>query len=291
MNLLLIGSTGYIGTAVADALEANGHQVVPLVRPSETSTSPRQRIGDLADLPSLREAVTDDIDGIVHTSAPLGDWSADTAAVDVLLDALGDDGVFVYLSGTWVLGASQPDAPASESSPPAPIALVAGREKVETSVLGSPRRGIVVRSGIAYGRGGGIPALMRQWAADGNARWVNDGTDTDTAWATVHVDDLADLIALAVAEAPGGSLLHAVAGASVNVAAIARAADAAAGGNGTAISWPARDAERALGSEFTEALALTQHVTAGRALELGWSPRRRAIIEEYHQGSYAGPGK
>ncbi len=289
MNLLLIGSTGYIGTAVADALEANGHQVVPLVRASETSTSPHQRIGDLADLPSLREAVTDDIDGIVHTASPLGNWSADTAAVDVLLDALGDDGVFVYLSGTWVLGASQPDAPVSESSPPAPIALVAGREKVETSVLGSSRRGIVVRSGIAYGRGGGIPALMRQWAADGNARWVNDGTDT--AWATVHVDDLADLIALAVAEAPGGSLLHAVAGASVDVAAIARAADAAAGGNGTATSWPARDAEHALGSEFTEALALAQHVTAERALELGWSPRRLAIIEEYHQGSYAGPGK
>ena len=289
--------------------------MVPLVRPSETSTSPHQRIGDLADLPSLREAVTDDIDGIVHTAAPLGDWSADTAAVDVLLDALSEDGVFVYLSGTWVLGASQPDAPASESSPPAPIALVAGREKVETSVLGSPRRGIVVRSGIAYGRGGGIPALMRQWAADGNARWVNDGTDTDTAWATVHVDDLADLIALAAAEDgdvfPANSLrgVHvmviddepsvrdlvaltlAKCGASVTVAAIARAADAAAGGTGTAISWPARDAERALGSEFTEALALTQHVTAGRALELGWNPRRRAIIEEYHQGSYAGPGK
>ena len=288
MKLLHIGSTGYIGAAVADALEANGHQVVPLVRRSETSTSTHLRVGDLADLPSLRDAVTEDIDGIVHTAAPLGDWSADTAAVDVLLDALGDDRVFVYLSGTWVLGASQPDAPASESSPPAPIALVAGREKVEAAVLGSPRRGIVVRSGIAYGRGGGIPALMRQWAADGNPRWVDDGTDT--AWATVHVDDLADLIALAVAQAPRRSLLHAVAGASVNVAAIAGAADVAAGGNGTAFPWPARDAERALGSEFTEALALTQHVTAERALALGWIPRCRAIIEEYRQGSYAGPG-
>ena len=109
MKLLHIGSTGYIGAAVADALEANGHQVVPLVRRSETSTSTHLRVGDLADLPSLRDAVTEDIDGIVHTAAPSGDWSADTAAVDVLLDALGDDRVFSSTSAAP--GYSVPPSP------------------------------------------------------------------------------------------------------------------------------------------------------------------------------------
>jgi nucleoside-diphosphate-sugar epimerase len=114
---LHIGSTGYIGSAVTRALGQAGHDVVELLRPSQghSLSDHRIRIGDLTDLRSLRDAVTDDIDGVVHTGAPLGDWTADALAVRTLLDDLRADGMFVYLSGTWVLGAAHADGPSPKA--------------------------------------------------------------------------------------------------------------------------------------------------------------------------------
>ena len=83
MKLLHIGSTGYIGSAVSQALAQAGHDVVELLRPSQggSLSDHRIRIGDLTDLASLRGALTDDIDGVVHTGAPLGDWTADSVGL------------------------------------------------------------------------------------------------------------------------------------------------------------------------------------------------------------------
>jgi len=286
MKLLHIGSTGYIGSAVTRSLTRAGHDVVGLVRPSEAGLPTHRpiRVGDLGDLPSLRDAVTEDIDGIVHTGAPLGDWSADALAVRTLLDVLRADGAFVYLSGTWVLGAAAV-RPSIESSPARPIGIVDGREDVESAVLESGRRGIVVRAGIAHGLAGGIPGLLVDWARQaGHGRYVSDGADP--TWATVHVEDLADLITIALAQAPSGTLLHGVSESAVPAADIARAADLAAGGSGRAAPWPRREAQVHLGPDFTDALALSQHVTADRALALGWRPTRPSIIDELATGSY-----
>lgn len=287
MKVLHIGSTGYIGTAVTRSLAQAGHEVVGLVRPSEVGSPTDRpiRVGDLTDLDSLRDGVTEDIDGIVHTGAPLGDWTADALAVRTLLDGLRRDGTFVYLSGTWVLGAAAADRPTAESSPTRPISIVDGREEVEAAVLESDRRGIVVRAGIAHGLAGGIPGLLVEWARQaGHGRYVRDSEDP--TWATVHVEDLADLISLALAQAPSGALLHGVSEPAVPAADIARAADLAAGGTGRAAPWPGREAQAHLGPEFTDALALSQHVTADRALALGWRPTRPSIIDELVTGSY-----
>ena len=287
MKLLHIGSTGYIGSAVSQALAQAGHDVVELLRPSQggSLSDHRIRIGDLTDLPSLRNAVTDDIDGVVHTGAPLGDWAADGLAVRTLLEVLRADGVFLYLSGTWVLGAGAADRALAESTPAQPISIVDGRQEVESAVLESGRRGIVVRAGIAHGLAGGIPGLLVEWARQaGLGRYVSDGQDP--TWATVHVDDLADLITIALAQAPSGTLLHGVSEPAVPVADIARAADLAAGGTGRAAPWPEREAQVHLGPGFSEALSLSQHVTADRALALGWRPTRPSIIDELAAGSY-----
>jgi len=287
MKLLHIGSTGYIGSAVRRSLVDAGHDIVDLLRPSEagTLTDRRIRTGDLADPASLRAAVTDDIDGVVHTGAPLDDWTADALAVRTLLDGLRADGTFVYLSGTWVLGAAAAGEPSAESSPYRPISIVDGREQVEAAVLASGRRGIVVRAGIAHGLAGGIPSLLVEWARQaGHGRYVSDGADP--TWATVHVEDLADLITIALAHAPTGTVLHGVSEPAVSAADIARAADLAAGGTGRAAPWPGQEAVTGLGPDFARALALSQHVTAERALALGWRPRRPSIIDELVTGSY-----
>lgn len=290
MKVLLIGSTGYIGRAVARALEQADHTVVPLVRdagrplPPDLSSSDVV-IGDLSDTASLRAAVTPDVDAVVHAGAPLGDWAADTSAVTVLLNRIRPGGAFVYVSGTWVVGPSSAGRVLDEQSPTRPIDIVAGREAVENAVLSSSTRGVVVRAGIVHGLGGGIPRLLVDWARErGHGLFVAGATDP--SWAAVHLEDLADLVVLAVSQAPRGTVLHAVTEPSVPVVEISRAADVAAGGEGRAVPWHLEEAEVALGPAFAQALALGQHVSAARARSLGWRPARPGLLDDLRRGSY-----
>ncbi|WP_392545296.1 NAD-dependent epimerase/dehydratase family protein [Oryzobacter telluris] len=288
MKILLIGSSGYIGGAVSRSLDLAGHAVVPMLRPSSRDGGQRTghevRYGDLTDPNSLRVAVAAGIDGVVHVGAPLEDWSADASAVGAMLTALRPGGVFVYLSGTWVLGHSTVGA-LDESAPVAPARIVAGRHLVERAVLDSTRRGVVIRAGIVHGLGGGIPRMLVEWAdADGRGRYVGD--DSSPSWATVHVEDLAELVTLAVAGAGAGTVLHGVTEPSVSVKAIAQAADLAAGGTGDARRWPVMEASAELGADFAEALALTQNVVAPAARALGWRPFRPTIVDDLREGSY-----
>ncbi|GAA2114463.1 NAD-dependent epimerase/dehydratase family protein [Nocardioides bigeumensis] len=290
MKVLVIGATGYIGSAATQALERAGHQVVPFLRVGEVTpsriASADFRVGDLTDASSLRRAAQS-VDAIVHAGAPLGDWDADRDAVLALLEGLRDAGSsrLVYLSGTWVLGATTRDQVADETSPPRPIAIVHGRENVESVVRA--HGGIVVRAGVVHGRGSGIPGLLVHWAREtGTARYVV-GEDPSPVWSVVHVDDLAELLALALTDARPGELLHGVGEPAVPVSDIARAADEAAGGPGQATSWPIADAVGDLGPAFAGALALSQVVTARRAAQLGWRPSRPTISEELRTGSYA----
>jgi nucleoside-diphosphate-sugar epimerase len=291
LRILLIGGTGYIGSSVARALQAAGHTVVLLVRtaPDESGAESGDRgtvVGDLTDPATLRAAITPDIDAVVHAGAPLGDWAADANAVSALLDRVRPGGAFVYVSGIWVLGSSTGGQLLDEDSPAHPISIVAGREAVEHAVLTSSARGVVVRAGVVHGRGGGIPRLLVDWAREhGTGRFVAGATAP--SWAVVHVEDLADLVVLALSQAAGGTILHAVAEASVPAAEAGRAADVAAGGAGQAVPWRVDEASTALGPAFAEALALNQHVSATRARSLGWRPTRPTLLDDLREGSYS----
>ncbi|MFC0842432.1 NAD-dependent epimerase/dehydratase family protein [Streptomyces noboritoensis] len=290
MKVLVLGSTGYIGSAVVQRLAAEGHQVVHFMKDaSRPPTDATMVVGDLTDPASLRAAVTDDIDAVVNLATPTGDEAVDTAAVDALTERLHGTGrAFVYTSGVWVLGATG-DAAVDEDAPTNAITIVGYRPRIEQQVLatgGEDVRAVVVRPGIAYGRGGGIPALMTGWAREhGTGRYVGSAA---TRWPMVHVDDLADLFVLAVAKASAGSVLHGVAHEAVPVAALAAAADVAAGGTGRAEPWPLEQAAEAVGGPFAEALGLNQVVSGQRAVtELGWHPSRPSVLTEL-AGGYRG---
>ena len=252
--------------------------MVGLLRPSEggSLSDHRIRIGDLTDLPSLRDALTDDIDGVVHTGAPLGDWTADALAVRTLLDGLRADGTFVYLSGTWVLGAAHADGPSAESSPSRPISIVNGREQVEAAVLESGRRGIVVRAGIAHGLAGGIPGLLVQWARHaGHGRYVSAGVKTRRGHRPRRGPRRPDRIA--VAQAPSGTVLHGVSEPAVRPR--DRPSGRPCGGRcGRAAPWPEHEAMD-ISDPTSRTRCLSQHVTADRALSLGWRPTRPSIVD------------
>ncbi len=288
MKVLLAGTTGYVGSAAAGALRGAGHEVVGLARSDEAAARLEAdgfpvRRGDLADPGSVAEAVAG-TEAVVHAAALAGD--ADAAAVRAVLAMLEGTGkTLVYVSGAWVLG-NTGDAVADEDAPTDPAALVAWRPAVEREVIAAAGRGVrsvVVRPAVVYGRGGGIPAsLVRSARRKGVVRYVGDGRQR---WSFVHVDDLADLLVLAL-EAPPGTLLHAAAGPALPAREVAEAAAEPAGARAEA--WPLDAARTTLG-DFADALALDQQVSGDRARRLlGWRPRRAGVLWELREGSYSG---
>lgn len=279
MKVLIIGGTGYLGTAVVQRLREQGHIPIVLIRhPGRAPEHVESRVGDLSDHDSVRAAVTPDIDAVVHAATPSGDWDADLAALDVLSTSLAGSTparALLYLSGVWVLGAQ--GGAADEAATPRPISLVSGRPRLEEHVRSAAGvRGVVVRPGIVHGRGGGIVQMMVDWARSGGVgRYVGD---VSVRWPMVHADDLADLVLLALERADPGAVLQAVSEPAVPVHDLAAAADLAAGGAGRAVAWSEEDAAAELGPEFAAALALDQEVVAPAARRLGWRPTRPGAV-------------
>ncbi|MFI8851104.1 NAD-dependent epimerase/dehydratase family protein [Streptomyces sp. NPDC053499] len=290
MHTLIVGAHGYLGSAAADRLMALGHQVVELVRPGNERPEGRyeRRIGDLSDPDSLSAAVTPDIDAVINLATPTGDADTDAAAVAALTDPLRGTGrPFVYTSGIWVLGATGAST-ADEDAPTDPIPIVGYRPDIERQVLATADDGVragVVRPGIVHGRGGGIPALLVDLARKHKAPVVVG--DPAVRWPMVHVDDLADLFAKVMEQAPAGTVWHGVSQSAVPVRELATAAGEAAGVSGEPRVWPLDEARAELGTQFADALALDQSVSGEQAQgRLGWRPRHPDAVADLRAGSY-----
>ncbi len=294
MKVLLLGATGYLGSTVGKHLATAGHEVVAVVRsdPARIGTKFETRAGDLRSPQMLRTVVGPDIDAVVHAAAPIGDWDADLRAMQALVAPLQGSGKpFVYLSGIWILG---PTPDADENSPVAPIPKAAGRPALEAAVRIDGIRGIVVRPGIVYGKGAGIPrGMVMRARRDGVCRYVVGAAgdvvaDTEPPrWPMVHVDDVGSLVSLALEKAEPGAVLHAIGEPGVPVDAVARAADRAAGGTGATKPWPVAEAAAELGAAYAQALATSQVIRATRAAALGWHPGHTDAVGWIETDSYS----
>jgi nucleoside-diphosphate-sugar epimerase len=281
LKIFLTGATGYIGGAIADALNKAGHAVTGLARSDDATRKLRAKgvapfLGDLKSPVALAKAAAAS-DGVIHAGTT-NDGRIDQEAIQAMLDALrGSRKPFIYTSGIWVLGDTGGRI-ADESWPVNPAALVAWRPAVERLVLSSGS--VVIRPGIVYGRGGGIAADFVRSARDtGAARFVGTG---ENHWPVVHVEDLADLYLLALAVS-GGALFHATDGSVFRVREIAAAASA----DGQTEAWPLEEARTTLGA-YADALALDQLVSSDKARAmLGWKPRGASILDDLRHGSYA----
>jgi nucleoside-diphosphate-sugar epimerase len=294
MQVFLTGATGYIGSAVAEALQKAGHKVVGLARTPEKAKQLETRgisavVGDLLKPESL-SAPASRAEGVIHT-ANTNDKNApqvDAAVVRALLESLAGTGKpFVYTSGVWVLG-STGDKVADEAAPVNPTPLVAQRPAIEREVLSYKDRGVrtvVIRPALVYGRGGSIPRMVVQSAKDtGAARYVGDGHNR---WPFVDVDDLAQLYVLALEKAPAGSLYNAAQGPAYTVLEVAEAASAGAGAKGKTQAVPLEEARKSMGA-FADAQMLDQQISGEKARkELGWSPRAGSVLDDLKTGSYA----
>lgn len=311
MRVFVTGATGYVGTAVTEALRGAGHDVVGLARSDAAEATLRAaghevHRGDLLDLDSLREGARA-ADGVVHAGlAPLwhdmdafaaAERNAARAMIEVLGEVSGSPRPFLFTSGSGVLGVTGTEL-ANEDRPADPYPPLAWRLPIENEVLAAGKRDAgrvataVFRVPIIHGRGGNPVTLdlLDQARRNGEARHVGSG---ENHWSAVDVDDLADLYRLALeALADGrvepGTLFHVAAEPTFSMRDLAQAI-ATGTGVGRTGTWTVDEANAATPYPFAELFASEQRLDASRARRLlGWSPRRPHILEDIAHGSYAG---
>jgi nucleoside-diphosphate-sugar epimerase len=294
VRILLTGATGYIGRAIAKALQEAGHRITGLARSADAAVQLTQAgmeavAGDLADPPSI-EAAASNSDAVIHAALARGPDTGklDLDAVEAILRALEGSGrPFLYTSGVWVMGDTKGRV-VGEIFPPRPPAFVAWRPAVERLVLAATDRkvkGTVIRPAMVYGRGGGVVAgFVKQAREKGVVRHVGGG---ENHWSFVHIDALAELYRMAVEQEPAGELLLAADGPAFQVKTVAEAAAWAGGASGRTETWPLEDARKELGP-VADALVLDQRIMSTKAGRmLGWGMRMPSVLEELMRGSYA----
>jgi nucleoside-diphosphate-sugar epimerase len=287
MRIFLTGGTGYIGSAVLDALLRGGHQVTALVRDPEKAERASRRgvkgvVGELG-VPKSYAAAAEACDGIIHTAF---DYSkrgpeVDRQAIASLLAIArqrsngAERPFFIYTSGVWVLGSTTD--PAAEDAPVDPAPNVAWRPDHEKMVLDAGVDGTVrtalIRPGIVYGGSRGIIGDMLKDAGNGLIRVIGAGKNH---WPCVYDRDLADLYLRVATNPLASGIFHANDEGDERVNDIA---EALAHNSRTAADIrhvPIEEARAKMG-DYADALALDQKVRSPRARALGWSPALRSV--------------
>jgi len=284
MKVFVTGGSGYIGRATIRALRLRGHDVTALARGDRAAEvvaglGAAPVTGTLRDLEVLVNAAAA-ADGAIHLAQERGPRTAeiDAEASRAIQDGIGA-GPYVHTGGAWVYGNTnglvREDAP---QSPPSLVAWRFGNEKQVLSRVTSGGRPVLIMPGIVYGHGAGLieqfftgPARTRP-----AVRIIGDGSNH---WSLVHVDDIAELYAVALG-ASAGSVYAGVATADFTVAQIAEAASQAAGCACLVESISVEQAREEMGP-IADAFALDQQVSSALARDqLGWNPPNRDVLRE-----------
>lgn len=287
MKVFVTGGTGYVGSAIVQALARAGHEVASLSR-SPASDAALARLGAtavrgaLGALAPLADRIAEH-DAAIHAAVDYGlGPPADADALAALLDGARRSGrpfSVVYTSGVWVLGSTGPTG-ATEATPPVrPAQAVAWRPAHEKRVLEAATERIataVIRPGMVFGERRGLVSPWFEGAAkEGRATYVGTGAQH---WAFVHREDLAELYRLVVEKRARG-VFHGVDGASPTVAEAAGAASRAAGAGGAVKAVPVEEARKAFGP-VADAMAEDQVVASTRGAEVGWRPRHPPFVKD-----------
>lgn len=297
MKVLVIGATGYVGSAIARNFNAHGHQTHGLARNAK-NVAHLEAVGvvpvegDLNELTQLAE-VSKQFDTIVL--AGLGNRVDEREAVSVLIESCRlSHRRFIYSSGTGVLGIESHDGRwsdyAFEEDDPFPFAggmTRAWRLPTEEMVRQAGREGVhamVLRPPLIYGLGGStqVPAIFDSALKTGSACYIGYGLNL---YSHVHVDDLAEAYRLAAEKGVPGALYHTVSG-EVNFRSIAEAVGAVLGCEARSVTFT--EACEIWGEQLAaNGLAVNSRSVPRRTRdELAWEPQHLDLIEDIRNGSY-----
>jgi nucleoside-diphosphate-sugar epimerase len=283
MRVFVTGGTGYVGSAIVEALFRAGHHVVAMARDPEKVERLRARGATpvVAELGTPQRYVGEvrTCDAVIHAaleSSPRG-VEKDRQAIDTLIGTLKESGAgktFIYTSGVWVLGKNS--WPADENTPVNPAAHSAWRPAHEQAVLDAGADGlrtVIVRPGILYGGSRGIVSDLLKDALNGLVRVIGSGKNH---WACVYDRDVADLY-VRVLQAPDASgIFHVTDEADEKVNDIVEAIASHLMQKPDVRHVPLPEAKKKLGT-YAEALAMDQRVRSPRARALGWAPTLSSV--------------
>lgn len=295
MHVLIFGASGYVGSSLVRELRAAGHEVSAFARdPAAVDRLSRSGCGalrgDLSDVAAWGAELRR-YDAVVFTARIA--FADEPAMLNALLGHLeGRDQAFVYLSGTGVMAIDTPDGQwvdetfaEHESFTPPP--WIAQRVVIENDILSRSERGVramVVRPPHIWGHGGStmIRAQFSGVRQVGAACYIGPGLNS---YGGVHVDDLAELIRLALERGQPGAVYNAVSG-EFNYRLLAQYVGEAAGCPTRSISI--EEAKQIWGDWMGPVLfGMSSRPRAVRSrAELGWSPTRLDLMEDVSQGGY-----
>ena len=288
MHIFLTGATGYIGSAVLDALIKGRHQVTAMARDKEKA----ERLAARGATPAVSDITTSKrflpavkvADAVVYAAADSSPKrvALEKQALETMLGAQAQasraDGkarTFVYTSGVWVLGRAIKGADESAPlDPPEHVSWRPAHEDLVLSAFSSTLRTVVVRPGIVYGGGRGIVADLIKDALNGLVRVVGPGKNR---WPLVYDRDLGDLY-LRILESPtAAGIFHANDEEDERVGDIVEAIAAHVPQKPDIRFMPMEEAHKKFGA-YADALALDQKVRSPKARALGWTPTQTGVI-------------
>lgn len=213
MRVLVTGASGLLGRGTALALQRDGHDVTVLQR-RPSGLDLRERLGDISDVASVREAVRG-MDAVVHLAAKvhvIGDWK-EYLRINVdgtrgLLDAASAAGVgrFVQASSPSVAhaGASLVGAPAGHADPESARGDYARSKAMAERIALAANSGsmsvVAVRPHLVWGPGDTqLVGRIVSRARAGRLALVGAGTALVD---TTYIDNAVDAFVAAVDRAP-----------------------------------------------------------------------------------------
>ncbi len=288
MRFLITGGAGFIGTALANRLVADGHDVRvidDLSRGDQTRLSPRVSFtrGDVNDIPGLW-TLLHEVECVYHLAARVHvpeslQYPREYNAVNVggtvsVLEAMRDAGVRrVVLASSGAVYGEQPSQPVREDATPQPgspyaVSKLAAEYYVRTIGALWGIETVCLRIFNAYGPGQPlrasfppvIPSFLQRVITGGSVIVHGDGANTRDY---VYIDDVVDALA-AAATAPGvdREVINVGSGVETSIADLVRLIEQVTG----------KDAQRIISKTSPGVSRLRADLSKARA-KLGYAPR------------------
>jgi len=274
-KVLVLGATGYIGFAIAQAFVRNGYKVYGLARTQEKANHLAKHeitpvIGNGKDIESWIKTA-EKVDIIIEAIADYQDYTtgATVGAALVKFQNEHKQKIVIYTSGVWVYGNTTEAV--SEGTPLNPLPIVASRPALEKQYLDAGA--IVLRPGCVYGLHGSLlGSMFFKNLTEHKTSLLGTGSNS---WAFVHVEDCADAYVKTAAKASS------IRGQAFNIVSqserISDIADAVA----QIVGLKEKITYNAPSDPFSQALCLNQHFNTVRARTvLGWTPKASSILND-----------